>query len=55
MMINFPENVPRNVYDCCSRDHEGELYVIFLDIKKEGDNASQDKNFSEIWVLKLRV
>ena len=33
MMFNFPEIVPRNVYDCGSRDHEGELYVIiFLDI-----------------------
>ena len=37
--------------------HEGELYVIILlDIMVwEGDTASQDKNFSEIWVLKLRV
>ena len=27
MMFNFPEIVPRNVYDCGSRDHEGELSV----------------------------
>ena len=25
MMFNFSEIVPRNVYDCGSRDHEGEL------------------------------
>ena len=33
------------------------LYVIiFLDIRVwEGDTASQDKNFSEMWVLKIRV
>ena len=56
MMLNFSEIVPRNVYNCGSRNHEGELYVIiFLDIKGEGDTASQDKNFSEILVLKLRV
>ena len=28
MMFNFAEIVPRNMYDCSSRDHEGELYVI---------------------------
>ena len=57
MMFNFPEIVPRNVYECGSKDHEGELYVIiFLDIRVwEGDTTSQDKNFSKIWVLKLRV
>ena len=59
MMFKFPEIVPRNwenLYECGSRDHEGELYVIiFLDIRVwEGDIASQDKNFSEIWVLKLK-
>ena len=56
MMFNFPEIVPRNLYECCSRDHEGELYVIiFLDIRVwEGDIASQDKNLSEMLVLKLR-
>ena len=49
-MFNFPEIVPRNVYECGSRGHEGELYVIILlDIRVwEGDTASQDKNFSEI-------
>ena len=60
MMFNFPEIVPRNVYDRGSRDREGELYVIIsLDIRMwEGYTAShQDKNFSEIWLLyiKLRV
>ena len=25
MMLNFSEIVPINVYDCDSRDHEGEL------------------------------
>ena len=56
-MFNFPEIVPRNVSDCGSRDHEGELCVIiFLDIRVwEGDTASEVKNFSEILVLKLRV
>ena len=28
MMLNSPEIVPRNVYDCCSRDDEGDWYVI---------------------------
>ena len=33
-MFNIPEIVPRNVYDCGSRDREGELYVIIsLDIR----------------------
>ena len=47
MMLNFPEIIPINVYECGSRDHEGELYVIiFLDIRVwSGDTASQDKNF----------
>ena len=51
MMFHFPEIVPRNVYDCGSRDHEGELYVIIsLDIRVwEGD-----KNFSEIWGAKTK-
>ena len=49
MMLNFHGIVPRNVYACGSKDHEGQLYVIiFLDIKGEGDTASQDKNFSKI-------
>ena len=53
------EIVRRYVYDCGSRDHEGELFIAYviicLDIRVwEGDTASQDKNFSEIWVLKLR-
>ena len=42
MMFNFSEIVPRNVYDCGSRDHERlrvVAYVIkFLDIRVwEGD------------------
>ena len=37
MMFNFPEIVLRNVYNCGSRDYEGEFYVIiFLDIKGVG-------------------
>ena len=37
MMFYFPEIVPKNVYDCCKRDHEGELYVImFVDMKGKG-------------------
>ena len=46
MMFDFPEIVPRNVYDCGSRDHEGDLYVIIsFDIRVwDGDTASQDKN-----------
>ena len=60
MMFYFPEIVPKNLHDCCKRDHEEELYVIiFLDMKGEGVGGGmpsmQDKNFSEIWVLKLRV
>ena len=59
MMSDFPEIVPRIVNDCGSRDDEGDLYVIiFLDTNGEGvggDTTSQDKNFSEIWVLKQRV
>ena len=57
IMFYFPEIVPRNVYDCGSRDHAGELYVIvFLDIRVlVGDTASQGKNFSENWVLKLML
>ena len=41
MMFNFPEIVPRNLYECGPRDHEGELCVIiFLDIRVwEGDTA----------------
>ena len=51
--------MPRNVNDCGSRDDEENLYVIILlDTNGEGvggDTTSQNKNFSEIWVLKLRV
>ena len=33
-----------------------DIVITLLDIRvREGDTASQDKNFSEIWVLKLRV
>ena len=55
----FFEIVPRNVYNCGSRDDEADLCVIqFLDTNGEGvegDTASQDKTFSEIWELKIRV
>ena len=37
MMWNFPEIVPRNVYNCGSRDDESNLYVIiFLDTNAVG-------------------
>ena len=39
MMLNFPEIVPKNinVYDCGSREDEGDLYeIIFLDTNGEG-------------------
>ena len=43
MMFNFPEIVPRNVYNCTTCDnilgHQG----------GGGDTASQDKNLLEIW------
>ena len=30
MMFNFPESVPRNVYECGSRDHERKLYMYVI-------------------------
>ena len=70
MMLNFSEIVPIEMCmiaiqgimkESCSLCDN-----IFLDIRVweggyrlpgcgRGDTASQDKNFSEIWVLKLRV
>ena len=52
LMFNFPEIFTKNVYDCGSKDHEGDLCVIInLDIKGsvwEGNTASQDKKFRKL-------
>ena len=47
--------MPRNVYDCSSMK-EGYVIIFYRTPRArvgEGDTASQDKNFLEIWVLKL--
>ena len=61
-MFYFSEIVPRNVHSCMRfkgswrRVVAYDLVITLLDIMVwEGDTASQDKNFSEIWVLKLRI
>ena len=52
MMFNFSEIVPRNLYDCGSRDHEGELYSPCDNMLGHqgvgGGYRLQDNNFSEI-------